>query len=196
LKVTNKRKAYENLIEGYDLEPSNEKVKIVKKPGWFLRILYPLHKALGASSPLARVWLTGIIFFVPELFLLTLNAFYPNLVLVIEMMVWLIYVGGHFVVAFILHFLGIIIIRKECDECQFRFYIIAHEKNHLKLNSLDEELVEKEMLTQTGSKLFPIILSKPKLCKGCAFRRTKYLEAATKYVERQKEGNSVSVLRS
>ena len=92
-----------------------------------------------------------------------------------------------------LHFLGIIIIRKECDECQFHFYIIAHEKNHLKLNSLDEEMVEKETLKQTGSKLFPIILSKPKLCKGCAFRRMKYLEAATKYVERQKEGNSKSV---
>jgi C4-type Zn-finger protein len=89
-----------------------------------------------------------------------------------------------------LHFLGVIIIRKECDECQFRFYIIAHEKNHLKLNSLDEETVEKETLKQTGSRLFPIILSNPKLCKDCGFRGTKYLEAATKYVERQKEGTA------
>jgi hypothetical protein len=156
-----KKKAYENLIEGYKLEPIDEKVRVVMKPGWFLKILYPLHKALGASSPGIRVWLTGIFLFAPELILLIFNAFYPNLGLVIVMMAYLIFLGGHFVLAFILHFLGLIIIRKECDQCQFRFYIIAHEKNHLKLNSLDDELVEKETLKQTGSKLFPIILSKP-----------------------------------
>jgi hypothetical protein len=160
-----------------------EQVRIWKKPGWFLRILDPRSKPLGASSPLVRVWMTGISLFVPELFLFTLNAFYPNLIFVITIVAWLIYCGILFALALTMHFLGVIIIRKECDDCQFRFHIIAHEKNHLKLNSLYDDMVERETWKQTGSSLLPLILSNPVLCKDCALGRKKYRVDLEKYIK-------------
>lgn len=82
-----------------------------------------------------------------------------------------------------------IFIRKDCFECQLGFHIIAHERNHLLLNSLDEALVEEEALKQTGDKLIPILLSNPELCKDCAFPLRKiYAQATSKYLKEKKKG--------
>jgi hypothetical protein len=147
-------------------------------------------KVQGICFPQKSVLYTGIWLFFPELFLLVLYAFDPSPVVAGAMLSWLTIFGSLLVLVSILHFLRIISIRKECCECQLGFHIIEHEIAHLKLNSRDEDLVDKETLKQTGSKLFPIILSKPKLCKDCVFRRKKYFVAATEYAEGQKEGRS------
>jgi len=81
-----------------------------------------------------------------------------------------------------------IFIRKGCSECQLGFHILAHERNHLLLNSSDEALVEEEALKQTGDKLIPILLSNPKLCKDCVFPLRKIYALATfKYLKEKKE---------
>lgn len=162
------------------------KVRIRKVDGvtsWIMRRL----KVQGICFPQKSVLYAGVWLFLPLSLLLVLYAFDPSPVVAGTMLSWLTLFGSLFVYVSILHFLRIISIRKECCECQLGFHIIEHEKTHLKLNSRNEELVDKETLKQTGSKLFPIILSKPKLCKDCAFRRKKYLIAATEYAEDQKE---------
>jgi hypothetical protein len=144
----------------------------------------------GASYPGKSVLRAGMLFLATDLILLVLYAFYQSPFLVIPMLEWMIFGITIFVLVFILHYFRVILIRKECYECQLGFHIIEHEKTHLKLNSLDEKLVEIETLKQTASKLFPIILSKPKLCKRCAFRGKRYLVAATENILGQKEGVS------
>jgi hypothetical protein len=57
------------------------------------------------------------------------------------------------------------VIRSDCSGCQFSFHIIAHEQTHLRLNSLDEALVEEETLKQTKHKLIPLLLSNQKYAR-------------------------------
>lgn len=144
----------------------------------------------GASFPIRSVLRAGMLFLATDLILLVLYAFWQSPLLLTPMLEWMIFGIIIFVLVFILHHLGVILIRKECYECQLGFHIIEHEKTHLKLNSLDEKLVETETLKLTASKLFPIILSKPKLCKRCGFRGKRYLVAATENIPGQKEGTS------
>ena len=154
---------------------------------WTMRRL----EVQGICFPQKSVLIAGGLWlFFLVLVLLVLYAFDPSPFIAVPMLIWLTLFGSLLVLVSILHFLRIISIRKECYDCQLGFHIIEHEIAHLKLNSRNEELVEKETLKQTGNKLFPIILSKPKLCKGCAFRRKKYLVAAIEYAERRKEGRS------
>jgi hypothetical protein len=81
-----------------------------------------------------------------------------------------------------------IFIRKDCSNCQLSFHILAHERNHLSLNSRDEALVEEEALKETGNKLIPILLSNAKLCNDCVFPLRKiYAQATFNYL---KEGAS------
>lgn len=162
-----------------------------KVSGWLLRILYPQAKALGASFPTERVlqWLALFVGFLVFMFLSIMLSIpflhLPHVLILLSLLP--ICSGCGLVLASICHFLAVVFIRKECFSCPFGFHIIEHEETHLKLNSLDEQLVETETLKQTGRKLFPIILSKPKLCQGCAFRQKEYFEAATAYVEEKKQ---------
>jgi len=89
----------------------------------------------------------------------------------------------------VLSALPTIFIRKDCSECQLGFHIIAHERNHLLLNSLDEASVEEETLKQTRDQLIPILLSNPRLCRDCLFPlRKMYSQATFNYLkEKQKE---------
>jgi hypothetical protein len=81
-----------------------------------------------------------------------------------------------------------IFIRKDCSKCLLSFHILAHERNHLLLNSRDEALVEEEALKQTGKKLIPILLSNPKLCKDCVFPLRKiYTQVTFNYLKEKKE---------
>jgi hypothetical protein len=84
-----------------------------------------------------------------------------------------------------------IFIRKDCSECQLGFHIIAHERNHLLLDLLDEDLVEEETLRLTRNQLIPILLSSPKLCKDCLFPlRKTYSQATFDYLKEKQKGNS------
>lgn len=86
----------------------------------------------------------------------------------------------------ILGLLPTIFIRKDCFECQLGFHIIAHEGNHLKLGSSEETVVEEETLRQTRDRLIPILLSNPKICKGCPFwLRKMYCHATFNYIKRK-----------
>ena len=79
---------------------------------------------------------------------------------------------------------GVIVIRKDCFNCQFAFHILEHEKSHLRLNSLNELAVEQDALKQTYTKLIPLLLSNPKLCKECGFMwRRMYGEATLKFIK-------------
>lgn len=170
-------------------EQIDTKVRI-RKRGRVLSWTMRRFQVQGICFPQKSVLYFGILVFFPELVFLVLYAFDPSPLVAGTMLAWLILFGSLLVLVSILHFRGTISIRKECCECQLGFHIIEHERTHLKLNSRNEELVERETLKQTGSKLFPIILSKPKLCKDCAFRRKKYLVATTEFAEREKEGRS------
>jgi len=87
----------------------------------------------------------------------------------------------------ILSVLPTILIRKDCFECQFGFHIIAHERNHLKLRK-SEAIVEEETLKQTGTRLIPILLSDPKICKRCVFLwRRMYCKATFNYLRESRK---------
>lgn len=162
-----------------------ENLKVKKVSGWLLRILYPQAKALGASFPTVRVLqllalFIGLLIFVFWSAMLSISFLHLTYVLILLSLLP-ICSGCSFVLASVCHFLTVIFIRKECYSCPFGFHIIEHEETHLKLNSLDEDKVDKETMKHTRKELFPLILSKPKLCKGCAFGNKKYLEEATQY---------------
>ena len=79
-----------------------------------------------------------------------------------------------------------IFIRKDCFECQFGFHIIAHERNHLILRTSEEIVVEEETLKQTGERLVRILLSNPKMCRGCIFLwRKMYCNAVFNYLKKE-----------
>jgi hypothetical protein len=155
-------------------------VRIWKIPGWLLR---HFKKAQGLSSPQKTVVYLGLLFSGIEVFLLVLNLFASSFGLAIVTVASVIVLGTILTVSIVMYFFRIIIVRKECHDCQFGFYIVAHEINHLKLNSLDEDMVERETQKQTGSRFFPLILSNPVLCKDRVFRRKKYRAAAEEYVK-------------
>jgi len=78
-----------------------------------------------------------------------------------------------------------IFIRKDCYECQFGFYIIAHERNHLSLKK-SEEIVEEETLKQNGDRLIPLLIANPRLCKDCRLvYRKMFCQATYGYLKRK-----------
>jgi hypothetical protein len=77
-----------------------------------------------------------------------------------------------------------IFIRKDCLGCQFGFYIIAHERNHLLLKK-SEEIVEEETLKQNGDRLVPLLIANPQLCKDCKFiYRKMFCQATFEYLKK------------
>jgi hypothetical protein len=157
-----------------------ENIRILKMPTWIMR---RMRKAQAFCVPQKSILYVSLLFFVPEFTLRILYVFYPHPLLAISMFMGLILLGIPAFLMVIIAAFRIVVIRKQCNECQFRFHIIAHELTHLKLNSLNEKLVEEETLKHTGDRLFPILLSNPKLCKDCVFRRKMYVDATTEYAE-------------
>jgi hypothetical protein len=151
-----------------------------------------IRDAQGVSFPQKTVMYVSVLFIVPEAFFIVLHFFYPHPFFAVSMFVGLIFLGIPAIIIWAMFILRVVLIRKDCNNCQFRFHIIAHEMNHLKLNSLDENRVEEETLKQTGERLFPIILSNPELCKDCGFRKKRYIEAAAKYLIQKQRKNSTT----
>ena len=158
-------------------DSTNERVLIL--PKWFFRIFY--RGASGASYP-EQVRKPLLAFLVSAEFL---------------MIVWFVVlptVLNLFVLAFLMAVLGVLFfsiyrysyfIRSDCDRCVFGFYIRAHERNHLKLNSRNEVEVEKATLEEQKNELFPILLSNSTLCVYCPMQmRRVYSQAAATYSKR------------
>ena len=142
-----------------------------------------LRKALAFCVP--RKSLMGIIvlFVIAEL---AFYAFHYFLAMpVFTMLIPTILLGIPLVFMFVLNISSTIVIRKSCYNCQLGFHIIAHERTHLRLNSLDEFRVEEETLKQTGAQLVPALLSNPGMCKDCFFRwRKMYCQATLNYLKK------------
>ena len=154
--------------------PKPEKL-ILKIPKWLWkskRLAFCMPRNQAISSLLI---LMGIAVF------LGLYSYYGRIHFLINVLLIASLVFGFSLVA--LGLLPTIFIRKDCFECQFGFHIIAHERNHLRLRT-SEEIVEEEALKQTGDRLIPILLSNPKICKGCPFLwRKMYCHATFNYLK-------------
>lgn len=154
--------------------PKPERLK--KIPKQLMQLLMP-QKALAFCIPRKTVISAAMLLIVAELCLVVLHFFLAFPVFV--MFIALVSLGLPLVFMFALYISSTIVIRKDCYECQFSFHIIAHERNHLSLNSLDEAFIEEETLKQTRDRLIPILLSNPKMRKDCFFAWRKMYSQAT-----------------
>jgi hypothetical protein len=114
-----------------------------------------------------------------------LNALFPYFVetppwtTIIGLIVWAVLFSWSILMA-----LPTIVIRRDCFECHLGFYIMEHERNHLRLRGSELE-VEQETLRQVGDRLIPILLSNPDMCKDCLFWfRRIFFQAASDYQAR------------
>lgn len=160
------------------LNPERVLLRIPKK-------LWLIKRGLAFCAPRNTIIiLSGILTIAGScLFMLDLYVNAPFIAIIIHVMAWSIAY-----IFLILLALPTIFIRKDCSECQLGFHIIAHERNHLLLNSADEALVEEEALKQTRDKLIPILLSNTELCKDCVFPLRKiYAQATFNYLKEEKQ---------
>jgi len=159
-------------------EPEKLILKIPKKL-WILK-----SRGLAFCMPrrLAVVFFIVSIIFIP---FIILNHYYFQ----VSILQWVVDVTAWGIVVSLstLLFLPTIFIRKDCFECQFSFHIIAHERNHLLLNSSDEITIEEETLKQTRGQLISLFLSEPKMCRDCLLKGRKlYCQATFDYLRIQK----------
>lgn len=132
----------------------------------------------------AFIWLLASILAAFSVVVFSYFVYTPLEVRIVETILW----TALFSMIF-LTLLPAIFIRKDCFGCQFGFHIVAHERNHLLLQTSNEEVVEEETLGETASKLIPILLSNRKICKGCVFSwRKMYCVAAVNYVKKETNG--------
>ena len=165
------------------LEIEDNKIRIIQLPKWLMQIIR--KKAQALCIPLKSVLYISVLFFVPELILIGISLTTSNTFFTFFMFFWFILLGFPTFFFYVMHFLRIVLIRKDCNSCKFKFHIIIHEKNHYRFNSLNEKFVEEETLKQTGKQLFPLLLENPTLCLDCAFRRKIYQKKTNEYVEKK-----------
>lgn len=161
------------------MEKAKPERLILKIPKWFWKLI----ERRSVAFCMTRTRAVSLIFVLIALGVLeVVFAYYvyiPFPVKVTAVILW----GILFSLAILL-VLPSIFIRKDCFECQFGFHIIAHERNHMNLGKSDEVAVEEQTLKQTGTQLIPILLSNPKICKGCPFLwRKMYCHAVFNYLE-------------
>ena len=166
-----------------DLESTEPERLILKIPKqlWLLRS----RPAFCMTRNRASIFLMASIVYG---FFLVISRYYffaSFLQNIFDVIVWTIFFSMS-----ILWILPTIFIRKDCFECQFGFHIIAHERNHLLSRKSEEIGVEEVTLKQTGDRLIPILLSNPKICKGCPFSWCKmYSQETFNYLKRKAESN-------
>ena len=157
----------------------NEHNRVLKVPKWVMRVFF--RNGLGfcipkrSAVPIATLCIFGAVPFI------LLYLIFPNSGFSIFPVAGITVVGATLLS---LAVFGVIVVRKDCYNCQFAFHILAHEKSHLSLNSIEEVTVEGNALDQTYNKLIPLLLSDPKMCNDCHFKwRRMYSEATSKYIE-------------
>lgn len=159
--------------------------RVIKVSKRLMQFLMP-RKALAFCVP--KISVLNMVVTVAAAILLLAMLLHFLAVPVFVMLVPSVMLGVPLIFMLSLYFSSAIIIRKDCYECQFGFHIIAHERNHLILNSRDEFLVEEETLKQTGGRLVSILLSNPKTCKDCFFAwRRMYSQATSDYLKQEEK---------
>ena len=143
-----------------------DKVKFLKLPNSITKRLGVMAFSIPKKSVIRMVMLFGL----AELLFATAFVIQQNFIFLIFLVVSLVLFGFIAVVFFMFSSYPIIAIRKDCSECQFNFHIIAHELNHLRLNSSDETIVEETTIEETKNRLIPLLLSNPEICKDCFFK--------------------------
>jgi hypothetical protein len=160
--------------------------RILKLPKWVMRVFF--RNALGFCIPKKSAISITALCVLGEVATILLYLTSPNPAFSVFITIVIILVSALSIILISLAVFGVIVVRKDCFNCQFSFHILEHEKSHLKLNSLDEITVEEETLKQTYGKLIPLLLSKPKMCKGCYFTwRRMYSEATSKFIKENQQ---------
>lgn len=152
-------------IEGLLLKPRKPK-RVIRVSKRLMGFLMP-RRALAFCIPKTSAVGASAVAILATMLIVVLYHFlaFPNFVLLI----FSILLGFPLAFMIALYFSSAVVIRKDCYGCILGFHIIAHERNHLALNSRDEVMVEEETLKQTQDRLIPILLSDPKICKDCFF---------------------------
>jgi hypothetical protein len=147
-------------------------VRIWKIRRWFRHIVR--REPMAISFPkiigvVAGVGALGAVFFIcvlAGLYYLFPGVYIP-MILVSTIL-------GFFLLVFCLHAFRVIIIRKDCYECPLGFFVVEHEKNHLRLNlsgrGTDETIVAEETMKQNRKKLDDVLRKNPEICKNCLFK--------------------------
>jgi len=106
--------------------------RVLKVPKWLMQVLR--HNAHAFCIPKKSGVMIAILIVFGEAILIWLYLNFFNNFFVVFALV------GIFVGITILYIsaFGVIVVRKDCYNCQFAFHILAHEKSHLRLDSRDE----------------------------------------------------------
>lgn len=147
--------------------------RILKIPKWLMQVIrrgahgysYPKKSRIGIAS----------VFVMVEVFEAVLYNVSQSFIVLLILFGSLVLFGSLLVIMFVFP----IVIRKDCANCKFGFHIIAHERAHLRLNSLDEDKVEAETLRETRNQLIPLLLSNQRACRGCRFKYYKMVSQST-----------------
>ena len=156
---------------------SSEKIHLFKVPKFIMKRLR--GGALAFCITKKSVIYMIALFCLTELFFTALFIIQRNLIFFAFLVGSLALFGSVTALFSIFAYYPVIAIRKDCAECHFSFHIIAHELNHLSLNSLDKVRVEEATLEQTKKRLIPLLLSSPKMCKDCFFKWREMYSKAT-----------------
>ena len=155
------------------MRENSEHERILTIPRWVMQIIR--HNAHGYSyNKQSRIVIT-LAFVMAEVSEAVLYILSQNFYLLSILLVSSVLFGSLLVIMFVFP----IVVRKDCSDCEFGFHIIAHERTHLRLNSLDEDKVETETLKETRNRLIPLLLSNQKACKGCRFKYYGMLSQST-----------------
>jgi hypothetical protein len=166
------------------MEAEVKKNRILFFPKWVMhrRPFYPLAFSSVRFTVLGMAALLGLTELIIGAMYVMSNGFAPFWILT---GVALATVGAFLVFSAALYRFKVIVINRDCFNCQFSFHVIAHETNHIRLNSHDEKKVEEETLKQNRKRFIPMLIrfSIPKLCKYCAFRNKLYQLELERYLQ-------------
>jgi hypothetical protein len=161
----------------------SEHERISKVPKWLMGILFPGKRAQGFSFTKQSRIVIALVLVLAEVSEAALYTLSRSLSLLIIMLGSLAFFGSLLVIISVFP----ICIRKDCFDCTLGFHVVAHERTHLRLSSLDEEQVETETLKETRNRPMPLLLSNQRICKGCRFRWYRmFSEATSEYLKEKK----------
>lgn len=123
--------------------PMFNNVKFWKLPNSIMK----MWRKMAFSIPKKSVMRTIKLLSLPELLIVAMLVINPNVnfFILLGILVLLVFVTAIFLMV---NYYPIIAIRKDCFNCRFNFQVIAHELNHLRLNSSDETTVEETTIKE------------------------------------------------
>ena len=149
---------------------STENVKICTLPKWVKYLIKRQPFAISFPKKFAEAAIAICI--IAEVALLTAYFLFSRFSFPFSLVVF----GSVFLCIFLaitvsLYAFRVVIIRIDCYECQFGFFIVAHEKNHLifNLTSEGETTVANKTWNENRKLLESLLLKNPKICEKCLF---------------------------